>query len=565
MRNKILIAAFLLMSSVSAWADDFTIGNLKYTITDAEKHEVSVGKISNDNNPEGDLVIPAEVENEGVKYAVSTIDEYAFRGCRGLTSVTIPNTVTSIGYGAFRNCNKLTSVIIPNSVTGIGGYAFDGCYCLVEINVEGGNTAYSSDNGVLFNKGKETLICYPQGKTETAYTIPNSVTSIGSEAFYGCSGLTTVTIPNSVTSIGKEAFYGCSGLTLVDIPNSVTSIGYGAFSGCSGLTSVTIPNSVTSIGSEAFYGCSRLASVNIPDSVKRISENMFAGCRSLTEVAIPNSVTSIGKEAFYYCSGLTSVTIPESVTSIGDYAFEGCSGLTSVVIGDSVKTIGVLAFFYCGSLTSITIPESVENIASDAFFYVKNIVYTGSAEGSPWGALNINAIPDEEGFIYSDAEKTKLTAYVGDEKEVIIPISVTSISVGAFSYCTRLTSVTIPNSVIYIDDYTFEGCTATIYCEFERQPEGWGRDWNDVKYKGEIVWGYKSTPVTETAANAVNIYANGKTIVVENAAEEISVYDVMGKLICRDAINRVPTEIRVNNPGLYIVKVGNVAKRVVVR
>ncbi|MEY8606677.1 leucine-rich repeat domain-containing protein [Muribaculum intestinale] len=169
-------------------------------------------------------------------------------GCSGLTSVTIPNSVTSIGQRVFENCSGLTSVTIGNSVTSIGYYAFSGCYGL------------------------------------TSVTIPNSVTSIRERAFSGCSGLTSVTIPNSVTSIGERAFSGCSGLTSVTIGNSVTSIGYYAFDGCYGLTSVTIPNSVTTIVQSA-----------------------FSNCRGLTSVTIGNSVTSIGKYAFSGCSKLTSI------------------------------------------------------------------------------------------------------------------------------------------------------------------------------------------------------------------------------------------------------------------
>ena len=149
------------------------------------------------------------------------------------------------------------------------------------------------------------------------------MTSIGSSAFFGCSGLTSVTIPNSVTYIGLYTFYGCSGLTSITIPNSVTSIGVEAFAGCSGLTSVTIPNSVTSIGDAAFERCSGLTSITIPNSVTSIGKYAFQYCSGLTSITIPNSVTSIGDEAFYGCSGLTSVTIPNSVTSIEDEAFNG--------------------------------------------------------------------------------------------------------------------------------------------------------------------------------------------------------------------------------------------------
>ena len=165
-----------------------------------------------------------------------------------MTSVTIPNSVTSIGNVAFLNCSSLTSVTIPNSVTSIGERTFQYCSSL------------------------------------TSVTIPNSVTSIGYEAFYGCSGLTSVTIGNSVTSIGSEAFYGCSGLTSVTIGNSVTSIGWYAFSGCTSLTSVTIGNSVTSIGRYAFEGCSSLTSVILGTSVKVIEEYAFGGCTAIETI-----------------------------------------------------------------------------------------------------------------------------------------------------------------------------------------------------------------------------------------------------------------------------------------
>jgi uncharacterized protein YjdB len=230
----------------------------------------------------GDLVIPETVSYNGRTYSVTTIDEFAFDDCTGLTSVTIPNSVTSIDYCAFYKCTGLTSMV-----------------------VESGNIKYDSRNNC------------------------NAIIETATNAlFIGCKN---TVIPNSVTTIGDEAFNGCSGLTSVTIPNSVTSIGGGAFRDCTGLTSVTIGNSVTTIGTQAFEDCSGLTSVTIGNSVTTIGDYAFQRCTGLTSLTIPNSVSTIGYMAFYDCFGLTSLTIPNSVTTIDYCAFVGC-GLTSVTL-----------------------------------------------------------------------------------------------------------------------------------------------------------------------------------------------------------------------------------------
>ena len=283
--------------------------------------------------------------------SVTSIGDGAFCDCTGLTFVSIPNSVTSIGYNTFYYCSGLTSVTIPNSITSIGDRAFEGCSGLTSVTVDKNNGTYDSRyncNAIIHTSTNKLIV----GCNNTI--IPNSVTSIGDNAFLVCSGLTSVTIPNSVTSIGKYAFYNCSGLTSVTIPNSVTSIGYGAFGGCSGLTSVTVDKNNGTYDSRD--NCNAI--------IETSTNKLIVGCKNTT---IPNSVTSIGDRAFEGCSGLTSVTIGNSVTSIGKYAFAGCWGLTSVTIGNSVTSIGDYAFTDCSGLTSVTIGNSVTSIGYDAF------------------------------------------------------------------------------------------------------------------------------------------------------------------------------------------------------
>ena len=193
--------------------------------------------------------------------SVTSIGASAFRYCSGLTSITIPNSVTSIGDYAFSGCSGLTSITIPDSVTSIGNCAFYSCSSLKNITVSSNNKNYTSEDGVLINKDKNELMQYPIGKNETAYTIPNGVTSIGDGAFYWCYGLTSITIPNSVTSIGDRAFRSCSGLTNLVLPDSMEEIGSYAFDDCSSLSYVVIPKNIKKIDSLAFSSCKKLKDV----------------------------------------------------------------------------------------------------------------------------------------------------------------------------------------------------------------------------------------------------------------------------------------------------------------
>ena len=399
MKKVLFIIALVLVPMLASAAVE--VDGIYYNLdSEAKTAEVTKGP----SGYWGDIVIPESIPYNNDVYNVTSIGNSAFSGCSILTSITIPNSVTSIGEWAFDSCSGLTFITIPNSVTSIGkyafcwcsgltsftisgsvtsigDYAFDNCIGLTSFTVDEASISYKSVDGVLLSKDGTTLIAYPIGRPETAYTIPDGVTAIINGAFAGCSGLTSVTIPDGLTAIGGWAFQDCSGLTSITLPNSLTSIGSCAFRSCSGLTSITIPKSLTSLELGAFQDCSGLTSIKVESGntkydsrdncnaiIEMASSTLIVGCQNTT---IPKTVRGIQHYAFQGCSGLTSITIPNSVMSIGSCAFSGCSGLLNV---------------YCHAEK---VPDTQGNVFFDsninnATLHVPGVVIEAYKATSPW-------------------------------------------------------------------------------------------------------------------------------------------------------------------------------------
>lgn len=367
-----------------------------------------------------------DVTSVSLPNSLRSIGEYAFDGCDGLTSVTLPSgmivleegafyqcanlqsitissSVISLGSWVFAECGSLTSVAIPSSVNSIGAFAFSGCAKLSNVTLPEGLLAI--EDGTFRGCGKLGGL-----------QIPNTVSRIGSSAFYQCSSLAGLVIPQSVETLGESVFSECVSLTSIVLPSALASIESGTFEGCSKLASVAIPSTVTRVGSNAFSNCTRLAGITLPAGITSLEFGTFRNCSSLLEMIIPQAVESIHDYAFAKCVKLASVTLSSGLTGIGYSAFEGCSALTNVVIPPSLTTLGGYAFANCVKLSSISLPSGLTQVEIGTFE----------------GCFNLSS--------------------------VVLPTSVTSIGRLAFSNCRQLTSIVLPDSVLSLGAYAFADC-----------------------------------------------------------------------------------------------------------
>lgn len=410
MRSKRLISllvavcmmiTMLPLSAVTAFAADTSTvheandgdGIYKYAYTvNAENGTATItkflGPVDPANNGPYDIEIPTELDH----HPVTGLGEYSFSGtyspdhqtnhnlisfCNQIQSVTIPESVTSIGKSAFEHCSKLDSLTIKGVATSIGAYAFASCTSLTSLSLVGnfqtigeqafaycGMTSLTTDADIT-SIGE---YAFSHCTSLTSLSLTGSVQTIGYQAFACCTSLTSLSLTGDIQKIGDYAFGYCSSLYTATLSKNLTSIGTYAFEYCTSLNSIEIPGKVTEIGDYAFIDAG-LTSVTIDEGVKSTGAYMFYKCGNLTTVTLPESLTTIADGSFAFCSNLDHVKIPARVTCIGDGAFSNCTSLSDITLQDGVKTIGADAFFYCRELTSITLPGSVTDIGKEAFYY----------------------------------------------------------------------------------------------------------------------------------------------------------------------------------------------------
>ncbi len=375
----------------------------------------------------------SDIKSVVIKEGVTSVGDYAFTFCKGITNVTVPDSIKTIGVCAFANCSNIKDFKIGKGVTSIGALAFDNCDGLTKITIPDkvtsiGEYAFQSCDGlaeVKVGNGVSSLaFTFTECKNLKKVTLVNGIDIIGAHTFSECESLQSITIPDSVTIIDSNAFKGCGSLTEITIPYKVENIGDSVFYECSNLTSITVDSKNSYYVNDSkgvLFDKNKTeliqypegkadASYTIPDSVETIGDQAFANNKCLTGIILPDSVTYVGNYAFLACSSLRYVNIPGSVISVGDAAFYDCDNLTEITIPYGVTTIGNNTFGYCDNLKKITIPVSVTSIGDVAFVgcdKFTDVYYRGTEE--QWDEIRIGAfnyVLEGAKIHYNSAEDT---------------------------------------------------------------------------------------------------------------------------------------------------------------
>ena len=485
-----MMITMLPLSAVTAFAEDTAAPTGGTAIVDGYKYAYRVnadgnatitdflGPVASTSTGSYDITIPEKLDD----HPVTGLGESSFSGtyspdhpknytllsfCNQIQSVTIPESVTSIGKSAFEDCSKLDSLIINGVATSmIGAYAFNGCTSLTSLSLVGSFQtigdyafAYCGMTSLTINANITSIGEFAFSSCSlTSLSLTGNVQKIGDYAFAYCTSLTSLSLTGNVQKIGDHAFYSCSSLNTVTFPKSPTSIGSHAFDSCTSLNPIEIPGTVTEIGDCAFYNCDGLISATIEEGVQSTGADMFYGCDNLATVKLPESLTTIADGSFAFCSNLNHVKIPASVTYIENSAFSNCTSLSEITLRDGVKTIGASAFLSCRGLTSITLPDSVTDIGKDAFWYCSNL------------------------------------------KSITIPENVTAIKSGTFGWCSSLKDITLPAGLTSFQDDLSSCYAGYFYATDYKKDEN-----------GDPIYGEDGDPIYIYTPDGAIYYKNYKT------------------------------------------------------
>lgn len=454
------------------------------------------------------IVIPSEYEGA----AVTAILDGAFKGCKSVKSIEVPDSVTKIGKGAFAGCIKLEKLVLPfvggslnkdgvASKSTLFGYIFgedkaDGCYAATQYITKSEKYTVYVPNTLKIVRVKNGALPYGtfyNMKSLTSIELGGDISTVANRAFYGCASLNELYLPNTITAIEDYAFYGCSALKSAPDLSFVSELGECAFATCSSLESIVLPNGIYSIGDATFYKCSSLTEFKLPDSVKQIGANAFRECTKLEKLTLGDNVITINEGAFTKCTSLKNINIPSSLETLGDNAFNGCTALEEIELNNGIQTLGKQLFYGCSGLKVIKIPASVSEFGQDMFTGCTSLNELQIDESNPAYAFN-------DGILYSKDLKTLILYMPGREGAIFeVPSNVERIEAYAFYGNTGIKTLIIGSSVKEIGEYAFANAmitSATFNADMTEIP---ARTFNGCEKLNEITLNENITKIGDYA------------------------------------------------------------------
>lgn len=460
--------------------------------------------------------------------------DFAFDNCINLKEIKyVPSALKYIGAGAFNKCASLSEISLDSECY-IGDKAFGGCISLEKFKVIGSGGSLSSIQGVLIQDGSK-LIAYPQGKKDSDYTIPSTITKISNGAFEGATNLVNVTIGNNVKEMGVMAFRDCKALRNVELPNNLKYLPSGTFMDCTSLEEIALPDTYIYLGKESFKGCSSLPSVKLPENLKVLGEGVFSNCSKIEEIIIPDGVAEIRASTFRNCESLKNIQLPTQLDTIHFAAMQGCKSLQAISLPTTLRGIGERVFKGCESLQTIVVPDNVSEIGYNTFeecTSLKDVTIGNGVKGiGNWAFYNCAEL--ETLVLGSGLETIGTEAFDGD----VNIRDITCLSVNPPSFPSGFPKEVVAHAIVTV-------------------PEGSEDLYNSIPEWAPMVEG-EDISVDEIFNDIDNEFFIDGNIIVTTVPVEV--YNFSGSLITR--VNGSSTLPK----GMYILRTSRCSRRVVIK